>query len=81
MRFQNWKCLDATCKAWEVPFPAIWEAFSAKFFFHATRQPMVALRLDSGPNRESASKLFWPRVPPQAKSKNQNDQNDLLNDC
>ena len=40
-------CLGATCKAWEVPFPAIWEAFLAKFTLYATRQPMVALRLDS----------------------------------
>ena len=38
--------LDATFKAWVVPFPAIWEAFFAKFSIYTTRQP-VALRLDS----------------------------------
>ena len=47
MRSQNKVCLGATYKAWEVPFPAIWEAFLAKFSLYATRQPMVALRLDS----------------------------------
>ena len=47
MRSQNKVCLGATYKAWEVPFPAIWEAFLAKFFLYATRQLMVALRLDS----------------------------------
>ena len=31
MRSQNKVCLGATYKAWEVPFPAIWEAFLAKF--------------------------------------------------
>ena len=31
-RSQNKECLNATCKAWEVPFPAIWEAFLAKIF-------------------------------------------------
>ena len=38
MRFQNWKCLDAICKVWEMPFSVIWEAFSAKIFLHATRR-------------------------------------------
>ena len=47
MRSQNKVCLDATYKAWEVPFPAIWQAFLAKLYLYATRQPMVALRLDS----------------------------------
>ena len=32
MRYQNKECLDTTCKAWEVPFPAICEAFLAKKF-------------------------------------------------
>ena len=31
-RSQNEECLNATCKAWEVPFPAIWEVFLAKNF-------------------------------------------------
>ena len=31
-RSQNKECLNATCKAWEVPFPAIWEVFLAKIF-------------------------------------------------
>ena len=26
------ECLDATCKAWEVQFPAIWEVILAKNF-------------------------------------------------
>ena len=41
------KCSDVTYKAWEVQFPVIWEVFSAKKILYATRQPMVALRLDS----------------------------------
>ena len=45
MRCQNKVSLDATYNAWEVPFPAIWEAFLAKKCMDATRQPMVALRL------------------------------------
>ena len=37
----------ATYKAWEVPFPAIWEVYSTTNFLYATREPMVALRLGS----------------------------------
>ena len=37
-------CLDATYKAGEVTFPAIWEVLLAKNSRYATRQPNVALR-------------------------------------
>ena len=51
IRSQHKECLDATCKAWEVPFSAIWEVFFSKNLLriHGTRQSMVALRLDSVP--------------------------------
>ena len=30
------KCSDTTFNAWGVPFPAIWEAFLAKFFYYSS---------------------------------------------
>ena len=35
----------ATYRAWEGPFPAIWEAHFAKFHSYATREPMIAYGL------------------------------------
>ena len=58
MRSQNKVCLGATYKAWEVPFPAIWEAFLAKISLYATRQPMVGLRLDC-----VMAVPFWKSIP------------------
>lgn len=36
---------DATHKAWEMSFPAAWEAFRANFPWHATRHLIVTLLL------------------------------------
>ena len=51
-------------QGWEVPFPAIWEAVLQKFHLYATRQPMVALRLDSVTYNKNNDPTPLPRFDP-----------------
>ena len=61
MYLKNYSC-KPNKKAWKVPFPAISAVSLAQFFAYASRQPMVALRLDSGGSRQVISQPRGRRI-------------------